>query len=123
MVTSRWQAWGRQAISLRLGVLSRPESIGFLRQRTGVDDPDGLDAIADVLGDLPLALEEAAAYIQEARIGAADYLDLVQARSREMFGLDARQVVTDRATGGGWAPCGRCRWTGFGRRNRPRRRC
>ena len=87
LVTSRWQAWGRRATPLRLGVLTRPESVAFLQHRVGADDPAGFDAVADLLGDLPLALEEAAAYLEEAQVGVQDYLTLLKGRSRELFAL------------------------------------
>src|SRR5664280_2727547 len=87
LLTSRWQAWGQQATPLRLGVLTRPESVAFLHHRVGADDPAGLDAIADLLGDLPLALEEAAAYLEETQIGVQHYLTLLHHRSRELFAL------------------------------------
>ena len=44
--------------------------------------------MAELLGDLPLALEEAAAYLEETGIGLDEYLQLVKDRARELFGLD-----------------------------------
>jgi tetratricopeptide (TPR) repeat protein len=88
LVTSRWSAWGRQASSLQVNVLARGESIAFLRKRTGADDQATLDGLAELLGDLPLALEEAAAYLEETRVGLGEYLGLVRDRARELFGLD-----------------------------------
>jgi tetratricopeptide (TPR) repeat protein len=88
LVTSRWSAWGGQADSLELNVLHRNESIAFLRKRTGADDQTTLDALAELLGDLPLALEEAAAYVDETGVGLGEYLGLVRERARELFGLD-----------------------------------
>jgi tetratricopeptide (TPR) repeat protein len=93
LVTSRWSAWGRQATSLPVNVLAREESIAFLRKRTGTDDQAALDELAELLGDLPLALEEAAAYLEETRVGLGEYLELVRDRARELFGLD--QPPTD----------------------------
>jgi hypothetical protein len=87
-VTSRWGAWGSQASPLWVNVLARDESIAFLSKRTGSDDRVALDALAELLGDLPLALEEAAAFLEETRVGLGEYLELVQERSRELFGLD-----------------------------------
>src|SRR5664279_2825595 len=92
LVTSRWQAWGRHATPLRLGVLARPESIEFLQRRIGDADPGGLDAVADALGDLPLALEEAAAYLEATGEGVQEYLRLVRKRSRELFAQDGDLV-------------------------------
>jgi tetratricopeptide (TPR) repeat protein len=88
LVTSRWSAWGRQATPLRVDVLTREESIAFLSERTGPDDPAALGELAELLGDLPLALEEAAAYLEETRVGLDEYLELVRDRARELFGLD-----------------------------------
>ena len=88
LVTSRWSAWGAQASPLELDVLVRAESIEFLRRRTGTRDDHGLAALAELVGDLPLALEEAAAYLEETRENLDDYLELIRDRSRELFGLD-----------------------------------
>jgi tetratricopeptide (TPR) repeat protein len=88
LVTSRWSAWGSQAERLRVNVLTRDESIAFLRKRTGSEDHAALDALAELLGDLPLALEEAAAYLEETGEGLGEYLGLVRERARELFGLD-----------------------------------
>jgi tetratricopeptide (TPR) repeat protein len=41
-----------------------------------------------LLGDLPLALEEAAAYLEETQVGLDEYRELVRERARELFGLD-----------------------------------
>jgi tetratricopeptide (TPR) repeat protein len=88
LVTSRWSAWGAQASPLELDVLVRAESIEFLRRRTGIRDDKGPAALAELVGDLPLALEEAAAYLEETRENLGDYLELLRDRSRELFGLD-----------------------------------
>jgi tetratricopeptide (TPR) repeat protein len=103
LVTSRWSAWGRQAVPLRVNVLARDESIAFLNKRTSADDQAALDRVAELLGDLPLALEEAAAYLEETGTGLDEYLELVRERARELFGLaqppedehgDQRRVAT-----------------------------
>jgi tetratricopeptide (TPR) repeat protein len=103
LVTSRWSAWGSQAAPLRVDVLARDESIAFLARRTGADDQAALDALAELLGDLPLALEEASAYLEETGGGLVEYLGLVRERARELFGLnqpaedergDQRRVAT-----------------------------
>lgn len=65
LVTSRWSAWRSRASTVGLSVLARDESIEFLRRRTGAEDLVALDTLAELVGDLPLALEEAAAYLEE----------------------------------------------------------
>jgi tetratricopeptide (TPR) repeat protein len=88
LVTSRWSAWGRQALTLGLTVLARDESIEFLQRRTGAGDLAALDTLAELVGDLPLALEEAAAYLEETGESLDSYVELVRDRFRELFGLD-----------------------------------
>jgi tetratricopeptide (TPR) repeat protein len=88
LVTSRWSAWGSQASPLQVNVLARQEAIAFLGKRTGSDDQATLDKLAELLGDLPLALEEAAAYLEETGVGLGEYLELVRERARDLFGLD-----------------------------------
>jgi tetratricopeptide (TPR) repeat protein len=47
-----------------------------------------LAAVAERVGDLPLALEEAAAYLEQTGESLTGYLELLDERSRELFGLD-----------------------------------
>jgi tetratricopeptide (TPR) repeat protein len=88
LVTSRWAAWGEWAKPLRLEVLSRDEAVAFVRKRTGTTDEQAARALAEALGDLPLALAEAAAYIEQTQVSLDEYLQLVQERAVELFGLD-----------------------------------
>jgi tetratricopeptide (TPR) repeat protein len=88
LVTSRFGAWGKLGATVRLDVLPREEAIAFLAKRTGATDHAVLGALAGELGDLPLALEEAAAYLEETPTDIGEYLDLVRERGRELFGLD-----------------------------------
>jgi tetratricopeptide (TPR) repeat protein len=88
LVTSRWAAWREWATPLRVEVLSREEAVAFLRKRTGTSDVQTAATLAEVLGDLPLALAEAAAYIEQTQVGLEEYLQLVQERAVELFGLD-----------------------------------
>jgi hypothetical protein len=88
MVTSRWAAWGEWARPLHLGVLSREEAVAFLYKRIGAQDEQAAGTLAEALGDLPLALAEAAAYIEQTQVSLDEYLELVQERAAELFGLD-----------------------------------
>ncbi|GAA1562274.1 hypothetical protein GCM10009827_099730 [Dactylosporangium maewongense] len=97
LVTSRWAAWAALASPLPLDVLARQESVEFLRRRAGSavavrrDTADGEVAwseLAELVGDLPLALEEVVAYLEETGESLADYLELLRSRARELFGLD-----------------------------------
>jgi tetratricopeptide (TPR) repeat protein len=61
--TARWRQLGVHPV--RLGPLDRAASVELLVELTGQDDPDGAARLAQDLGDLPLALEQAAAYIAQ----------------------------------------------------------
>jgi tetratricopeptide (TPR) repeat protein len=89
LVTSRYAAWGRLVAPVRLDVLAREEAVAFVGKRIGTGDEGAAVALVDALGGLPLALEEAAAYIEATGIGLDDYLGLVDERMVELFGLDA----------------------------------
>jgi hypothetical protein len=100
LVTSRNPAWAGLAATIALDVLPRSEAISFLRRRLGRDDP-AFDQLATALGDLPLALEQAAAYLEETAIGVRDYLDLLGERSRELFQL-GRPATTEQTIATTW---------------------
>jgi tetratricopeptide (TPR) repeat protein len=75
VVTTRNAEWGESAAVTQLGRMTRSESIAFLRKRTERKDANEVASkLAQAVGDLPLALEQAAAVINESRIGFADYL-------------------------------------------------
>ena len=102
LVTSRNRAWGRVAVPLPLDVLRREESVALLCRRTGTQDAAGAATLAEFLGDLPLALEEAAAYIDETKVGLSDYLRLARERTVELFGLE-RPVADQQRVATAWS--------------------
>ena len=63
LITSRNRAWSGVASQLDLAVFSRAESVEFLCRRSGRAELDAAGDLAAELGDLPLALAQAAAYI------------------------------------------------------------
>lgn len=97
LITSRWSAWRRLAQPFALGTLPRDEAVQFLEKRTGIDDAEALGRVAELLGDLPLALEEAGAYLEETGSGPAEYCVLVQKRWRQLFGEEQPGEAGDLA--------------------------
>ncbi len=85
IITSRNQSWGGVAKMLPVDMFTPAESVEFLRRRTGQDDEDAAKALAEALGNLPLALEQAGAYIQETGISLSAYLKLFQERQKELL--------------------------------------
>jgi tetratricopeptide (TPR) repeat protein len=87
LITSRAPTWGRETATVRLDVLDRDEAVLFLRRRTGSKDTEVLASLAGLLGNLPLALEQAAAYMDEAHVTPADYLVLYRQCGEELLAL------------------------------------
>jgi len=85
LVTSRYSAWRGVASPLTVQVMERAESVAFLLKRTGQTDETAADKLAEALGDLPLALAQAGAYIDATRTTFTDYLDLFQSRRTELW--------------------------------------
>ena len=74
LITSRYRAWSGLAEQIDLDPFDRAESVNYLTERTRRTEPDAADALAAELGDLPLALAQAAAYIDSHGIGIAQYV-------------------------------------------------
>jgi hypothetical protein len=75
LVTSRDASWNSQAKLIELDLLSPEEAIRFLLHRTDSVDQQAAAEVAELLGYLALALEQAGAYVRETRISLADYLE------------------------------------------------
>jgi tetratricopeptide (TPR) repeat protein len=85
LVTSRNPAWAGVARPLEVSVFRREESKELLRRR-GPDITDvEADQIADKLGDLPLAIEQAAAWRAETGMPVREYLRLFDEKVSEIF--------------------------------------
>jgi tetratricopeptide (TPR) repeat protein len=87
LITSRNPAWGAMARPLSVEVLPRAEAVAFLGARADRPDDPAADALAAALGDLPLALEEAGAYVEQTRTSLGGYLELFEERAGELLGL------------------------------------
>jgi tetratricopeptide (TPR) repeat protein/nucleoside phosphorylase len=85
LITSRNATWGELATPLPVQVLERAESIEFLRTRTRQEDAQAAAALAEALGDLPLALAQAAAYIEQTGRTLGGYLALFERRRQELL--------------------------------------
>jgi tetratricopeptide (TPR) repeat protein len=100
IVTSRRDAdWGRLADPVQLNVLASADAARILILRTGqhdTADEETAERLAAELGFLPLALEQAAAYIVAQRIPLTAYLDSLRrdpARMHAVGSASAQQTV------------------------------
>ena len=85
LITSRNQIWP-PGQALEVPVLDLQVAAGFLVDRTGDTDRRAALELAGVLGGLPLALEQAAAYVQASGQSLAEYLASFRQRRLDMLG-------------------------------------
>ncbi|WP_199440050.1 FxSxx-COOH system tetratricopeptide repeat protein [Umezawaea beigongshangensis] len=89
LVTSRNPQWSTVALGVEVDLFTREESTQLLRRRAGGLSEDDADRIADVLGDLPLALEQAAAWRVETGMPAREYLELFRRKQMDLLAAGA----------------------------------
>jgi hypothetical protein len=66
-------------VMIAVGLFSREEAAAYLSAATGTGSPPAdIDALATMLGRLPLAVVQAASYIRDRGIDCAAYLDLLR---------------------------------------------
>ncbi|GLY99232.1 tetratricopeptide repeat protein [Actinoplanes sp. NBRC 103695] len=101
LVTTRREVdWDMHGLTpIRLGVLSEAEAVQMMFERTRQRDDAAATAIASYLGCLPLALEQAAAFINHHHLSMAAYHDRLEAQTGALLavvapGMDAQRAVT-----------------------------
>jgi transcriptional regulator with XRE-family HTH domain/tetratricopeptide (TPR) repeat protein len=110
ILTTRAQAIGAAAQTLELGEMDSAESMLLLLRRSQIIPANApLESISEtsrnlthniakVMGGLPLALNQAASYIEETGCGLAGYLRLIEAQLAKMLKVDDRALVGDHHT-------------------------
>jgi hypothetical protein len=85
LITSREQGWAEIAAAVEVDVLARAETVEMLQSRvTGLTGADA-DRLAVELGDLPLAVTQAAGFMVETGMAAGEYLDLLATRAGQLL--------------------------------------
>jgi tetratricopeptide (TPR) repeat protein len=97
LITSQTPAWGT-ASTVELGVLREDEALSFLRKRIGNKDKESLAALTVTLGSLPLALEQAASYLDETGATPAEYLHMFHEHGPELLAVEAATTEQTVAT-------------------------
>ncbi|MFJ8847795.1 FxSxx-COOH system tetratricopeptide repeat protein [Streptomyces cyaneofuscatus] len=88
LVTSRNQSWSQHGDALPVDVFLREESIEHLQRRaSGLTDEEA-DQVATALGDLPLAVEQAAAWIAETATPIDTYLEQLGRQAPQVLALN-----------------------------------
>lgn len=89
LVTSRERGWERHASVVEIGAFERPESIALLRRLVPRLSETEADLLAERVGDLPLAVHQAAAWHAVTDGTVEDYLRLFDRRLSERTGADS----------------------------------
>jgi len=85
LITSRDARWSQLARPIEVNVFAREESKQLLQRRGRAISDDEADRLAEALGDLPLAIEQAAAWHFETGMPAEEYLRLLQEKQVELL--------------------------------------
>ncbi len=85
IATSRNPSFRGIAQPIKVKEFEPDKSVEFIGKRTGREDDAGFRELSRELGDFPLALEQAAAYLEETGCSASDYLDLFRKRQKELL--------------------------------------
>ena len=91
LITSRNPDWGDLAQVVDVNVFTPAEAVAFFQERLGREGAEvqgsgsAREQLAEMLGYLPLALEQAAAYMVTREVTVADYVRLYQTRWRELM--------------------------------------
>jgi tetratricopeptide (TPR) repeat protein len=94
LITSRAQGWEEVAVPVPVDVLTRAESAALLTNRMPGLARAEAEEVARALGDLPLALAQAAGYMTGTGTPAAEYLKLLAERAGQV--LDRGQLWSYR---------------------------
>jgi TIR domain/Tetratricopeptide repeat/AAA domain/NB-ARC domain len=88
LITSRNQTWAHSAEPLEVDMFTSEESVAHLRWHVPEIDSRDAHQVADALGHLPLAIEQAAACLEQTRMSAEAYLDLLATQTAQILGMN-----------------------------------
>ncbi len=88
LITSRNQAWTRSAEPLEVDVFTPEESVAHLLRHLPDLDPDDAKMVADALGHLPLAVEQASAWLEQTGMQPQAYVAELSTQASQVLGLN-----------------------------------
>ncbi|MFF3371342.1 FxSxx-COOH system tetratricopeptide repeat protein [Streptomyces sp. NPDC002680] len=88
LVTSRNQAWGLHGAAQSVDVFLREESVEHLTRRAQGLTAEQADQVATAVGDLPLAVEQAAAWLAETATPIEEYLRQLTDQTSDVLTLN-----------------------------------
>lgn len=93
LITSRDNNWKVIGNVISVDVFTSQEAIEFLKKRTLIDDLSGAEILSKKLGFLPLAMEQAAAYITNNSLSFLGYLELFEKYKLKLFDLESSRPL------------------------------
>jgi len=85
LITSRTHRWAEVAVPVEVNVMTRAESVAILQHQVSGLSVESADQVAETLGDLPLAVSQAAGYMAETGMSAGEYCGLLMTRAAEIM--------------------------------------
>ncbi len=88
LITSRNQGWSHTAEPLEVDVFTKDESVAHLLRHVPQLDPADAYRVAEALGHLPLAVEQASAWLEQTGMPARAYIDQLTTESTRILALN-----------------------------------
>jgi tetratricopeptide (TPR) repeat protein/CO dehydrogenase nickel-insertion accessory protein CooC1 len=88
LITSRNQAWTHSAEPLEVDVFTPDESVAHLLRHVPELDIADAQRVADALGHLPLAVEQASAWLEQTGMPARVYVEQLSSQSTRILALN-----------------------------------
>ncbi|MET8150278.1 FxSxx-COOH system tetratricopeptide repeat protein [Actinoplanes sp. NPDC049668] len=93
LITSRNPDWAAHQETIQMEVFQRLESVAHLQQRVPLIRLEHANRIAELLGDLPIAVAAAGAWLAETGAPVEDYLRDIEARPESVLAPPGNQSV------------------------------
>jgi transcriptional regulator with XRE-family HTH domain len=89
LITSRQRGWDEVAAPVEVDVLARAESVAILQARVAVLSGADAGRLAAELGDLPLAIAQAAGFMADTGMAPEEFLGLLRTRAGQLLAQGA----------------------------------
>jgi transcriptional regulator with XRE-family HTH domain len=89
LITSRQRGWDEAAAPVEIDVLARAESVAILQNRVTALSGADADRLAAELGDLPLAIAQAAGFMADTGMTPDEFLLLLRTRAGQLLAQTA----------------------------------
>ncbi len=100
LITSRDPSWSERALSNQLDVFDRAESIALIHKRNPTLPHEEADKVAEALGDLPIAVAAAGAWLADTGARVEEYLDELESLGPDVLQLEG---ATDKSVAATWS--------------------